>query len=1341
MPNYTPFGLFPYIEADLNGIQPPLQSFQDQVEARIIALTPGTSGGGLADPGSNGMLARVSTGVAAARTFQQPSAGLTISNPSGASGNPTWALADDLLALENLSTIGRPKRIGVSTWTISAIDLTAEVSGILASANGGTGNGFAKFAGPASSEKTFTLPNASAMILTDAAVVTVAQGGIGVGTLAINSVLYGNGTSAVQALAVNASGTNKFLTQLSSAAPTWATIAASDLPGGFSGFGNPTATVGPSAANGSATTAMRSDSAPAISLTAAYPWTGLHQFLLGPMFGDSTIAGNVYPTINAPAANEVGLAFSKAGNQKWLMYMASNSNDLNLYFGTNLVTFQSTGTALFGSGTTKLALSGGVLGVTSATTNDNLVARAKGTSAVLVGYGDGSGGLSVYDGGTINNARFTNSAGNLTITPSGSRVEVAASLFVNSGTANLYFKDTSTGWQSASSTIVTPQSGNSLRNTSFTSGLSGWNITDAGRAEFSDILARGELRAFIFKINELSATAGTQGIFYSASSLNADSTTAPTNTTFTFDGRNSDDAAMLFGIGDIVRFKAFVNSNGNIIGDTWATITARTNHSTYTTYTAYLDSGSTSTVFRAGTAIADYGPSGTGFITLSADGTVGASPNLTMGKHSGTPWNGFTTLLRMGNLNGSYGYGSDVYGFATGQYGVGGQPWISVETTNGVRIGNNVTTVFQVDTSGVQTIGQVAAGQSNIRLSSGALDLRVDTTIRTHLATDGSGYFANSAFAFDTSGNVSITGNATIASWTIAAARISSANVFIDQAGQYLSMGTSPPTSYGSNVGVFIEGANSGRLSLYKDTNNFLQWDNSKLIWKAANSALDSSGNLTVNAGLIGGWTINSTAIQNSGATVMLRGAGSLAFGSTPPTSASAGTGLFLDSTGMYGLLASIVQTKFDAAIGAITAGAGSVKLDASGVYVVSGATETSTKSYQNVNTSGALISSFGGYFDASDNLARMRVWPIASRSSTLYLETDNPSGAFNSDVFIRSLVASAAKAEIHLSGSSSIDFKINGTSQFQIQSGFLSAGSAFTTLTNSAGKILSAALNTVAVGQGGTGATTFTANKLLKGNTTSAFSSSQIYDDGTYVGLGMTSPGQLLSVGQGNGVNIQIADWASIGCTYSSAATMIGMNAMANTSGSAGMHIIGTNGALGAQAIQMYYAEGITFHTVSGSVTAGNSFSSERMRIDNSGTIRFNAYGAGTLITDGSGNISASSDRKLKNLIEPYSRGLELLREFQPWRYTWKPGNYTDDTSTIYTGFIIDDKLERIMPEAVMRGKIYRNLWDRAITSAHHNAILQLDRRDDELQKQILDLSSQLAGMKNELDALRRAA
>jgi hypothetical protein len=61
-------------------------------------------------------------------------------------------------------------------------DGSAALTQVIASTYGGTGNGFTKFTGAATSEKTYTLPNATATILTDNAAVTVAQGGTGTST-------------------------------------------------------------------------------------------------------------------------------------------------------------------------------------------------------------------------------------------------------------------------------------------------------------------------------------------------------------------------------------------------------------------------------------------------------------------------------------------------------------------------------------------------------------------------------------------------------------------------------------------------------------------------------------------------------------------------------------------------------------------------------------------------------------------------------------------------------------------------------------------------------------------------------------------------------------------------------------------------------------------------------------------------------------------------------------------------------------------------------------------------------------------------------------------------------
>ncbi len=79
---------------------------------------------------------------------------------------------------------------------------------------------------------TNALLNAASLTLGWTGTLDVTRGGIGVGTLASNGVLYGNGTSAVQALAVNSTATNKYLQQVSSGAPSWQTIPASEITSG-----------------------------------------------------------------------------------------------------------------------------------------------------------------------------------------------------------------------------------------------------------------------------------------------------------------------------------------------------------------------------------------------------------------------------------------------------------------------------------------------------------------------------------------------------------------------------------------------------------------------------------------------------------------------------------------------------------------------------------------------------------------------------------------------------------------------------------------------------------------------------------------------------------------------------------------------------------------------------------------------------------------------------------------------------------------------------------------------------------------------------------------------------
>jgi hypothetical protein len=113
------------------------------------------------------------------------------------SAAPTWGTiaAGDVPTL-NQSTTGSAATLTTARAIYgNNFDGSAALTQIIASTYGGTGNGFTKFSGPATAEKTFTLPNATATILTDNAAVTVAQGGTGATSATAYAVQCGGTTS------------------------------------------------------------------------------------------------------------------------------------------------------------------------------------------------------------------------------------------------------------------------------------------------------------------------------------------------------------------------------------------------------------------------------------------------------------------------------------------------------------------------------------------------------------------------------------------------------------------------------------------------------------------------------------------------------------------------------------------------------------------------------------------------------------------------------------------------------------------------------------------------------------------------------------------------------------------------------------------------------------------------------------------------------------------------------------------------------------------------------------------------------------------------------------------
>lgn len=88
---------------------------------------------------TTGIAARTATDTWTTRTLQQPGAGITISNPAGLAGDPTFALANDLAAVEGLSSNGMVARTATDTMTTRTITGTAnEIT--LANGDGVSGN-------------------------------------------------------------------------------------------------------------------------------------------------------------------------------------------------------------------------------------------------------------------------------------------------------------------------------------------------------------------------------------------------------------------------------------------------------------------------------------------------------------------------------------------------------------------------------------------------------------------------------------------------------------------------------------------------------------------------------------------------------------------------------------------------------------------------------------------------------------------------------------------------------------------------------------------------------------------------------------------------------------------------------------------------------------------------------------------------------------------------------------------------------------------------------------------------------------------------------------------------
>ena len=138
---------------------------------------------------------------------------------------------------------------------------------------------------------------------------------------------------------------------------------------------------------------------------------------------------------------------------------------------------------------------------------------------------------------------------------------------------------------------------------------------------------------------------------------------------------------------------------------------------------------------------------------------------------------------------------------------------------------------------------------------------------------------------------------------------------------------------------------------------------------------------------------------------------------------------------------------------------------------------------------------------------------------------------------------------------------------------------------------------------------------------------SGAVYNNGN-VGIGVSHPLSVVHANANIGMNVQLGYYATLGTVYSSWATVIGNNVRARQSAVGELENMVTHSTYGGSAIVLNGAYGISFHTKQGAVTAGATYSSERMVITESGNVGIGIAPNAKLHVNGdivaTGNIAA---------------------------------------------------------------------------------------------------------------------
>lgn len=263
---------------------------------------------------------------------------------------------------------------------------------------------------------------------------------------------------------------------------------------------------------------------------------------------------------------------------------------------------------------------------------------------------------------------------------------------------------------------------------------------------------------------------------------------------------------------------------------------------------------------------------------------------------------------------------------------------------------------------------------------------------------------------------------------------------------------------------------------------------------------------------------------------------------------------------------------------------------------------------------------------------------------------------------------------------------------------------------------------SSVAFGAGGTVA--YTANKLSAFAATTSSELAGVISDETGSGVLVfgTSPQFTTGIGVGVAASASYLAYLQQNSSSSTATLLIENTNGTSTNGRALVRVTNGTAVLDLGADQ---ADGIVYVGSNSSeslslVTGGST----RITVSSGATgVRFNGYGAGTLSTNASGVISATSDSRVKQEVLGHSiPGLAEIKELEPKAYKLLSDIEAlgEEASPIQLGFFADQVYQHIPEASPIHSDGIHGFFDRAVIAVLVNAVKELSNKSDALQARI---------------------